>query len=226
MSTQLVQAEGEPEVFVVILEEKKCWVQTYETLERKGWADLVGGRQTLPLSELNKWPTGDTILWEDGQFIVGSKPREIYFPTEVIGKSYGCRAWLNHQQIIPAKTPTKIELDRISYDPEGCFDLSTHSYIVKADEDHIIIGEVWYDLSCIDGGVYSVQVRQNNNIIMERDDMCSSSTDKDIQPHTVDILPLKKDDRISLWTVGYGGGPYRLKVAERQNYLTIRKFTS
>jgi len=75
-----VQAEGEPEAFVV-LEGKKCWIQTWKTAEKKGWDKLLKDRVIMPLAELNrKYPTGDTILWKDGEFVMGDKPRDIYFP--------------------------------------------------------------------------------------------------------------------------------------------------
>ena len=137
--------------------------------------------------------------------------------------SYKFRAWLGHQQVIPLRVNTRIELDRVTYDPQGCFDPGTRSYVVKEDGDYLLIGEVWYDYGAVDGSIYSVQVRRNDAIIMERDGMCSSSAHKDIQPHAADIWPLRKGDRISLWTVGYHGGPFTLKVVERQNYLTIRR---
>ncbi|GAI71146.1 unnamed protein product, partial [marine sediment metagenome] len=73
-----------------------------------------------------------------------------------------------------------------------------------------------------DGGVYSVQVRKNNDIIMERDGMCAYSN-RDVDPEVVDVWPLKKGDKISLWTVYYFGGPCTLKAVERKNYLTIRR---
>ncbi|GAI71148.1 unnamed protein product [marine sediment metagenome] len=140
-----------------------------------------------------------------------------------MSSAYEFRGWLNHAQTIQLHVPTKIELDQTSYDPDGCFELSTRSYVVKENGDYLIIGGVWYDYGAVDGGIYSVQVRKNNSIIMERDGMCAHATHKDIQPHATDIWPLQTGDKISLWTVYYHGGPCPLRIVERQNYLTIRR---
>ncbi len=79
----LKQATGEGEVFEV-KDGIKRWLQTMETLERKGYD--ISKRDTIPLKELNKYTTGDTILWNGSAFVVGEKPGDIYFPEP--GKPY------------------------------------------------------------------------------------------------------------------------------------------
>ena len=77
----LYQAVNEPEVFL-IRDNKKCWIQDEVTYEKLGfkWGHPIN---KLPLADLNrKYQTGETILWKDGEFIVGNKPRDIYFPQE------------------------------------------------------------------------------------------------------------------------------------------------
>ena len=77
----LYQAVNEPEVFL-IRDDKKCWIQNEVTYEKLGlkWDHPIN---KLELADLNaKYKTGDTILWKDGEFVVGDKPRDIYFPQE------------------------------------------------------------------------------------------------------------------------------------------------
>lgn len=162
----------------------------------------------------------------DGDGKLERRVERLEAEVETLRTSYMCRMFLNHHQTIPCRVNTQIELDATSYDPNGCFDATSHSYIVKKTGNYVLIGEVWYNWGAADGGVYSVQVRRNNEIIMERDDMCADPHGKDIQPHAVDIFPLMEGDRISLWTVFYKGGPCELKTVERQNYLTIFKLPS
>jgi len=78
----LYQAVNEPEVFL-IRDNKKCWIQDSRTYEKLGleWGHPIN---KLELADLNaKYKTGDTILWKDGDFVVGDRPRDIYFPPEV-----------------------------------------------------------------------------------------------------------------------------------------------
>jgi len=228
----VLAAIKQPEVFAAswkqFNDEKKHWIENPETFVKLGkiygfdWYDI---ERNIPLEKLNERETGDTIVWDKSkqEFKIGRRARDIYYPVKVCG----CRAYLNHRQVIPCRERTKIELDVISYGTE-MFEKEDHSIRILEDGRYIIIGETWYDLGAIDGGMYSVIVAKNGkpeskDALIERDDMCADNEHKDIQPHGIDILPLEKGDRISLWTVFYFGGPCELKTAHTQNFLTVQR---
>lgn len=229
----LKQAIKQPDVFGLSREqfndEKKHWIEnitTFRQLGKKYGFDLYDIQKNIPLKELNQHETGDTILWdaEKEEYVIGQRAKDIYYPRIVTG----CRAYLNHRQIIEERVRTKIELDVCSYGSD-MFDRDDHSIIVpESAPRYLIIGGVWYDFGAVDKGVYSVVVAKNGkplskDALIERDDMCASSEGKDIMPHGMDVWPLEKGDKISLWTVFYKGGPCELKTAHTQNYLTVIK---
>lgn len=226
---KLLQVRGEPEVFIV-LNDIKHWLQNKFTYDEYGKIYGFGWGEwgLVNLEEINEYETGKTLNTDSS---VPTLPtRDIYNPMPEPGrKIYRCRAYLNHSQIIQKRVRTKIELDKVSYDPDGMFDLASHSIEIKGGEFASFIGEVWYDFGATDGGVYSVIVAKNDkhaskDCLIERDDMCAGKDSKDIQPHGTDWWPVKKKDRISLWTVPYFGGPCELKTAHTQNFLTVVVF--
>lgn len=217
---KLLQEYNEPEVFAVTDDNIKHWVQNMYTFKNRGF--VWGAQEWVSLSDINNYKTGET--WNDKPNTVTKRPPYYYIPTPL--KKYKCRVYLNHPQTIQRRVRTKIELDKVSYNPYKMFDTSSHSIIIPEDRYYWIIVENWFDKGAVPGGVYSVVAARNDkplskDCLIERDDMCPAGDSRDIQPHGIDAWPLKKGDKISLWLVYYFGGPCILKTAHTQNFLTI-----
>jgi len=227
---ELLQAQREPEVFIV-LNDIKHWLQNKKTYDdySRTYGYEWNAWKLVTLEEINEYETGETYNTDSN--VPTKRTRDIYNPLpEPERKCYYCRAYLNHKQVIPYKVRTKIELDKPSeekYDPDGMFEASSNSIVIpKGDRFWLLIGGVWYDKGAVDGGVHSAIVAKNDkslskDALIEHDDMCASSSSKDIQPQRPDVWPLKEGDKISLWTVFYHGGPCELKTAHTQNFLTV-----
>lgn len=120
--------------------------------------------------------------------------------------NYKCRAYLSVNQVIDKETWTKINLDKTSYDPYGCFESANKGIRIKAAGDYLVIDEVWYDYGIGAGSVCSVELRKNGTTINAKDEMCGPITNgKDIQPIGADIYPLAVNDLLTLWTKYYVG---------------------
>lgn len=131
------------------------------------------------------------------------------------------RAYVNGAQTITQALLTKIKFDTITFDNQNCFNSANNRFIAREDGFYLVTSLITYN-----GGDAGSQVQSyiyKNGSSVSNVAISQPTAGNVLGILIVDIIQLKKNDYIEIWTYHNSAAGKPLLTGSAYNYLSISR---